>query len=127
MLAGHWSDPRSLLRFPVGGIFLVTGLLKLADPGGTAGQFAALGLPFPGGLALVVGGLEALCGLLLVAGRYVRLAVVPLILIMVGALLFARFPVIGKEGWVPAFRGARLDILLLFVSLYLWMVEPRGR
>lgn len=59
-------------RFLLALMFILAGFGKLTDISGTAGYIASGGLPFPSLLALVVGLMELLGGLALVAGWQVR-------------------------------------------------------
>ena len=82
----------AILRVMVGAMFVAHGSQKLfglfggAGLAGTAAGFEAIGLVpgFP--LAIAVGGAEVGCGLLLVAGAWTRVAAVPLIFVMLGAM-----------------------------------------
>lgn len=59
-------------------MFILSGFGKLADIGGTAGYIASGGLPFPAVLAVIVGLLELLGGLAIVAGFQARWAALAL-------------------------------------------------
>lgn len=59
-------------RFLLALMFILAGFGKLTDISGTAGYIASGGLPFPSLLAVVVGLMELLGGLALVAGWQVR-------------------------------------------------------
>ena len=59
-------------RILMAAIFVMSGIGKIANPGGTLGYINAMGLPFPE-LALAGAiGIEVVGGLLLVAGFYTR-------------------------------------------------------
>lgn len=80
-----------LLRLGVGGVFLVEGIRKITDPftRGIA-RFEELGFPFPGFFAPLVGGFEVACALLLLVGLGIRVAVLPLLTVLVGAIVVVR-------------------------------------
>lgn len=72
-VADRLRDPALLfLRAAWGWLFFQTGLGKLSNLGRTTEFFASLGLPMPGVNALVVGALELVGGLLLLAGLFSR-------------------------------------------------------
>ena len=77
-----------LVRLLVGlVVFLPEGIQKLAFPDLLgAGRFARIGIPFPEIMGPFVGGVEIVCGLLIILGLYTRLAAIPLIVIMVVAI-----------------------------------------
>lgn len=61
-----------IVRLALGGVFLYAGVIKIADPVAVAGSVAAYRiLPYFGNYlaAAVIPWLEAICGLLLIAGR----------------------------------------------------------
>jgi len=73
-------------------MFILAGVGKLTDIGGTAGYIASGGLPFPAVLAVVVGLIELLGGLALVVGFQARWAGLALGLFTLAAsLLFHKF------------------------------------
>lgn len=82
----------AILRGMVGAMFVAHGAQKLfglfggTGLAGTAAGFESIGLApgFP--LAVAVGMSEFGCGLLLIAGLWTRFAVVPLMLVMLGAM-----------------------------------------
>src|ERR1700733_15110980 len=78
-----------LVRLPVGLVVLwPEGIQKLvfADALG-AGRFTKIGIPFPDVLGPFVGYVEIVCGSLIILGLLTRLAVIPLIVIMIVALV----------------------------------------
>ena len=73
-------------------MFILAGVGKLTDIGGTAGYIASGGLPFPAVLAVVVGLIELLGGLALVVGFQARWAGLALGLFTLAAsVLFHKF------------------------------------
>lgn len=73
-------------------MFILSGLMKLADIQGTAGYIASGGLPVPVLLAVLVGLLELLGGLAIALGFQARLAALALGLFTLAAsVLFHRF------------------------------------
>ncbi len=97
------------------------------------GRFAKLGFPAAPELATFVGGVEIVCGALLVVGLLTRLAAVPLIVDMVVALLTTKVPLLFGTGpepvsappkmgfWAFAYQ-ARLDATMLLACVYLVVI-----
>jgi putative oxidoreductase len=126
------SAPRStvLLRAAIGGVFLVSGATKFLFVNQGAGRFAKIGLPAPADLASFVGGVEIVCGALLVVGLFARLAAVPLVVDMIVAIVTTKLPLLFGVGpepvaappkigfWAFAYQS-RLDVTMLLGCLYL--------
>jgi uncharacterized protein YjeT (DUF2065 family) len=71
----------ALIRLAVGGVFLVEGILKFLYPNElAAGRFAKIGIPDPQVMGPLVGGAEVICGALVLAGLFTRLAAIPLLI-----------------------------------------------
>lgn len=74
-MSGRRESLILLIRLALGGVFLYAGIIKIADPVAVAGSVASYRiLPYFGNYlaAAVIPWLEAICGLLLVAGWRVR-------------------------------------------------------
>ena len=85
-----------LTRLIVGGIFILSGWIKVSDMATTVGFFAQLGIP--AFLAYIVAYLELIGGIMLVLGLYTCLAALVLAVIMAFAVWFTRsagFPGFG--------------------------------
>lgn len=122
-----------LIRFMVGGIFLSEGLQKFlysADLG--SGRFEKIGIPAPGFFGPFVGTFELVCGALVVLGLLTRVAVFPLIAIMLVALVTTKLPIlIGSEflgfslrplsryGLLSMLHESRNDLCMLSGSVFL--------
>lgn len=100
-----------IARNALAAIFLVTGLMKLADPDGTAAAIASMGLPLSGVLALAAGMLELLGGAALALGLRARWAALALIGFLVPATILFHNP-LGLPG-----PEARLQLLNLLKNL----------
>lgn len=138
---GQTSRATFLVRIAVGGVFVSSGLVKLLFDNQGPGRFSKLGLPAPTQLAYFVGATEVICGGLLVAGLFVRLAALPLIVDMAVALLTTKVPLLfgaGPEpvaamprtGFLAFVYQARLDLTmllgcvsLLFAGAGLWSID----
>src|SRR5215470_9111241 len=83
------DGPKStlLLRLMAGGVFFWEGLLKFVYANQGVGRFTKLGIPFPHLTATLIGGLEIVGGLLLLAGLSTRLIAIPFVAEMVVAIL----------------------------------------
>jgi uncharacterized membrane protein YphA (DoxX/SURF4 family) len=125
-----------LIRLMVGAVFLSEGIQKFLDPATRgAGRFVKIGIPFPEIMGPFVGGVEIVCGALLLAGLLTRLAAVPLIIDMVVAIVSTKIPILlGYGFWgfslkaLPSYgffsmaHEARADFAMLLGSLFLFIV-----
>ncbi len=132
------TAPRSvaIIRLMVGGIFLSEGIQKFVYPVElAAGRFAKIGIPWPELMGPFVGGVEVICGLLLLLGLFTRLAAVPLIITMCVALISIKVPILlGQEflgfalrplpryGFWSMMHESRNDICMLLGSIFLLIV-----
>jgi uncharacterized membrane protein YphA (DoxX/SURF4 family) len=117
--------PRSvvLIRLMIGAVFLSEGIQKFlftADVG--AGRFAKIGLPSPESLGALVGGCEILFGTLVLLGLFTRLAVIPLLTIMVVAIYTTKVPILLKSGLSKMAHDGRTDFSMLMGALFLLIV-----
>jgi uncharacterized membrane protein YphA (DoxX/SURF4 family) len=121
------------IRAAVGGVFIVSGLLKFVFSNQGPARFAKIGLPAPTELAYFVGGVEVVCGTLLLVGLLTRLAAVPLVIDMIVALATTKVPLLYGPGPEPALAmpktgfwafayQARLDATMLTACVYLAIV-----
>lgn len=104
----------------VGGVFLSEGIQKFlfaAEVG--AGRFGKIGLPNPELLGPLVGGCEIACGTLVLLGLFTRLAVLPLLTIMVVAILSTKIPILVESGFWKMAHAARTDFSMTLGSLFL--------
>lgn len=120
-----------LIRLYVGAVFLSEGILKFLRPDAQGtGRFDKAGIPAPGFFAPLDGFFEIACGLLILAGLLTRLAVIPMIVNMLGALLITKLPILwgdaplfaGKSGWWDFAHESRTDLAQLCGSLFLLLV-----
>ena len=135
-----------LIRLLVGWVFLAEGILKFsrADALG-AGRFAKIGFPSPALLASFVGGVEIICGALIIMGFLTRLASVPLLIDITVAIVSTKLPILlGHAFWGFAdpttkpfgigtmLHEARTDLSMLLGLVFLlvagggrWSVDAR--
>src|SRR6266403_2188923 len=98
------GGPRAviLMRLLVGLVFFEEGIQKFLFPAvmGT-GRFARIGIPAPEVMGPFVGGVEIVCGVLLVLGLLTRLATVPLLVDITVAILSTKVPILLGHGYGP--------------------------
>ena len=112
-----------LVRLMVGAVFLSEGIQNFLFPGEVgAGRFAKIGLPSPELLAPLVGGFEIVCGTLVLVGLATRLAVVPLVVIMLTAIVSTKIPILVESGFWKMAHDSRTDWSMLLGSLFLLIV-----
>jgi putative oxidoreductase len=117
-----------LIRLYVGLIFAGEGALKFLRPDALGpGRFIKAGIPAGTFFAYLDGVFEIGCGLLILAGLFTRLATLPMIVDMLGALgitkvplLWGHAPLYPKEGgfW-DFFHEGRLEVAMLCGSVFL--------
>lgn len=112
-----------LIRLLVGAVFLSEGIQKFLYPATLGvGRFIKLGIPIPHVAAPFVGGVEILCGLLVLLGLLTRLAAVPLVLDMCVAIASTKLPLLMKSGFWSMAHEARTDWCMLLGSLFLILI-----
>jgi len=109
------------LRVGVGIILAAHGTMKLADPVGTANQFASLGIPLPWAAVLLAIAGEFAGGLGLILGALTRAAALGPLLTMVGAILAVHL----GNGLFAKNGGWEYPLTLLLVS-FLFVVRGGG-
>ena len=125
-----------LIRLVVGGVFLAEGIQKFLFPDDlAAGRFAKIGIPAPQVMGPFVGGVETICGALIIFGLLTRLAAIPLIIDMLVAILSTKIPILLGHGYwrfsLPKLASygfwsmaheARTDFAMLLGSIFLLIV-----
>lgn len=112
-----------LIRLMVGGVFLSEGIQKFLYPATLgSGRFLKIGLPSPEILGPFVGATEIACGALVLAGLVTRLAVVPLITIMLVAITTTKLPILSQHGFWRMAHDSRTDFSMLLGALFLLLV-----
>ncbi|GAA0341762.1 DoxX family protein [Bacillus carboniphilus] len=107
-----------LLRYGVGYVFIVSGLMKLLSTD-LSGYFMSLGIPYPREVMYVVAITEVLCGGLIVLDKWVKRASIPLLIIMVGAILLTKVPTL-HTGILQFAFDARLDVVMIILLFILY-------
>ncbi len=124
-----------LIRLYVGLIFAGEGVLKFvrADALGP-GRFDKAGIPAGTFFAYLDGAFEIGCGALILAGLFTRLATLPMIVDMLGALVITKVPLLWghaplypkEAGFWDFFHEGRLEVAMLCGSLFLLLVGSGG-
>ncbi len=109
-----WLPP-TLARFTVGWVFLWSGWGKLHDVDAIVQFFGELGIPYPELQAPFASATELVCGALLLAGLFTRLASVPLIVVMLVAIVTA------QRANVSALGDLFGLVEFLYIALLVWL------
>ena len=124
-----------LIRLYVGLIFAGEGVLKFLRPETLGpGRFAKSGIPSASFLAYADGTFEIICGAMILTGILVRVAVLPMIVDMIGALTITKVPLLWHDAPLYPSEGGlwdfvhegRLEVALLCGSLFLLIVGAGG-
>jgi len=127
-LLSRLADPRGprsviIVRLIVGAVFLSEGIQKFLFPDALGvGRFTKIGIAAPDVMAPFVGGVEIVCGLLVIGGLLTRLAVMPLIIDMLVAIATTKLPLLAKSGFWAMAHEARTDYAMLLGSIFLVIV-----
>ena len=97
--------------------FIFHGLPKFENLQGTQGFFASVGIPAD--LALVIGLLEVIGGVLLIVGIVTRITSILFIIEMIGAVLIVK----SGNGFMGE-GGYEVDLLLMAISISLLLSGP---
>jgi putative oxidoreductase len=131
LTATRASSAVVLIRLYVGAIFAGEGVLKVLRPDALGpGRFIKAGIPGGTFFAYLDGVFEIGCGILILVGLFTRLATLPMIVDMLGALgitkvplLWGHAPLYPKEsGFWDFFHEGRLEVAMLCGSIFLLIV-----
>ena len=90
-----------LIRLLTGIVFLSEGIQKFLYPAELGvGRFAKIGIPTPEAMAPFVGGLEIICGGLIILGLFTRWAAIVLLLDISVALISTKIPILLGHGFL---------------------------
>jgi uncharacterized membrane protein YphA (DoxX/SURF4 family) len=119
----------------VGAVFLSEGIQKflfVAQLG--AGRFAKLGIPHPVFFGPFVGLTEIVCGTALILGFWLRLAVLPLLVVIIVAIATTKWPELLAQGFWSMAHDSRADYCMLLGLIFLlvkgagaWSFDGRTR
>jgi uncharacterized membrane protein YphA (DoxX/SURF4 family) len=112
-----------IIRLLVGAVFLSEGIQKFLYPVEVgAGRFAKIGFESPEFMAAFVACFEITCGALVLLGLATRLAVVPLVIIMLTAMVTTKLPILQEGGFWKMAHESRTDWSMLLGSTFLLIV-----
>jgi putative oxidoreductase len=128
IIFGTVNDYRSVLpRLIVGLVFLSEGIQKFLFPELTgAGRFEKIGFANPEFLASFVASFEIVCGTLILIGFSVRIAAIPLLIIMMTAIATTKIPILVEKGFWSMAHEARTDFAMTILLIHL-LIFGSGR
>lgn len=115
-----WLPPL-FARIVVGWVFMWSGWTKLGnlypstDFPGMIARFSEWGIPFPHVMAPFVSGVEFFGGMLLLAGLFTRLAATPLVIVMVVAIISAKWDQVDSLETLLGFEE------VAYMALFGWL------
>ena len=115
-LSAHFAWlPPLFARLVVGWVFLWSGWGKLNALPFVTQNFIEWGIPFPHVLTPFVSGVEFVGGLLLLLGLFTRIAAAPLIVVMIVAIVSAKWGDVDSLGTLLGFEE------VLYMALFGWL------
>ncbi len=122
-----------LIRILVGWVFLSEGIQKFVFPAQLGvGRFEKIGIPAAHFMAPFVGTVEIVCGSLLLIGLFTRVAIIPLLGVILAAIATTKLPMIAKTGMWSMLHEARTDFSMLLGLVFLlitgagtWSLDAR--
>jgi len=109
-----WLPPL-FTRIAVGWVFLWSGWGKLNALPFVTQNFREWGIPFPEIMTPFVSGVEFLGGLLLLLGLFTRVAAVPLVIVMIVAIISAKWGEVDSLATLLGFEE------VLYMALFGWL------
>ncbi len=128
IIFGTVNDYRSVLpRLIVGLVFLSEGIQKFLFPELVgAGRFEKIGFANPEFLSSFVASFEIVCGTLMLIGFSVRIAAIPLFIIMMTAIATTKIPILVEKGFWSMAHEARTDFAMTVLLIHL-LIFGSGR
>jgi uncharacterized membrane protein YphA (DoxX/SURF4 family) len=131
----------ALIRIVIGAVFLTEGIQKFLYPADLgAGRFAKIGIPSPDVMGPFVGGMEIVCGALIIIGLLTRFAAIALLGDMTVAFVSTKIPILlgagfwgfsltklPRYGFLSMMHEARTDLAMWFGLLFLIIVGAGKR
>jgi putative oxidoreductase len=102
------------VRLLAGGVFVAFGIGKFVNHSSELASFKSYGLPFPEAFIVVIGVIELLGGLLLIAGLFTRAAALVLAGDMVGAIIVSGI----AKGEVVSLTLAPAELIAMLALLW---------
>lgn len=132
--------PVFLIRLAVGAVFFFEGVQKFMFPDElAAGRFAKIGIPWPQFTGPFVGGVEVVCGALIVIGWFVRPAALALLVNISVAIISTKIPILlghgfagfslsklPRYGFLSMMHEARTDFAMWLGLLFLLIAGAGG-
>jgi putative oxidoreductase len=117
---GKVSSAIWAIRFMVSAVFFLEGIKKFifAEQWG-AGRFTRIGIPAPHVMGPFVGGVEIICGLLVLLGLQTSLSAIPLLGVICPAIATTKVPILFQSGFWPMEAEARTDYAMLMGLIFL--------
>jgi putative oxidoreductase len=112
------TPPHRWVRLLAGVVFTASGTPKFFAHNWEAGHFRTYGLPLPDAFVYLIGAIEILGGLSLIANLAIRPVSLLLAAVMIGAIVTSG---IGQGEWIPSLT---LAPALLIASVYLARTTP---
>ena len=122
-----------LIRLVVGLVFLTEGVQKFLFPDLLGpGRFMKIGFSDPAFWAYFTGTFEIICGSLVLFGCIIRLASIPLLIIMITAFITTKWPLLMTKGFWAFAHEYRTDFAMTLLLVYLiifgagkWSVDSK--
>ncbi len=117
------NDYRSALpRLIVGMIFISEGIQKFLFPDLVGvGRFEKIGFDNPEFIAYFVASFEIFCGTLMAIGFSIRIAAIPLFIIMMTAIVTTKIPILISKGFWAMAHDSRTDFAMSLLIIYLFI------
>jgi putative oxidoreductase len=122
ILRTAFDNREIIVRLIVGLIFLTEGIQKYLFPEllGT-GRFEKIGFANPAFWAYFTGTFEIICGSLVLLGLLIRMAAIPLFIIMLTAFVTTKWPILTDKGFWPMAHEYRTDFAMTLLLIYLFI------
>ena len=111
-----WLAPLAV-RIVVGSVFLETGWLKLNALPRMIQNFRDWGIPAPEVMTPLASGIEFACGALLLAGLLTRFAAVPLMIVMVVAIISAKWSEVDSFVTLMGFEEVSYFVMFAWLAI----------
>jgi uncharacterized membrane protein YphA (DoxX/SURF4 family) len=109
-----------LIRFIPGFVFFLEGIQKfLYEDTLGVGRFIKIGIPHAEFWALFVGIVEIVFGALLILGFKTRWSSIPLLIDMMVAFIYTKWPLLIQKGFLPMFHDYRTDFAMTLCLIFL--------
>ena len=114
------SKLQIIIRLIPGITFLLEGIQKFlyVDQLGV-GRFLNFGIPYSFFWSPFVGVVEIIFGTLLVLGLKTKLSTIPLLIDMIIAFIYTKWPILVSKGFFPMFHEYRTDYAMTLSLVYL--------